>query len=129
MSTAPPNGPRSERANTIFRHLYRSQSYEYVEPNYDRNIDGFRDKVNAMFHPDGLNLLLSVRLFDLQREIESYSGSGYATKRATIRTLYAALLANERQEVRTQNQWRVLVDNRFERAVERRQILNDLHIP
>jgi hypothetical protein len=129
MATAPARGPRSERANAIFSHLYGNSAYPYVQPNYDANTDGFRDKADAMFHPDGVNLTLSVALFDLQREVEGYGGSGFAAARTSIQARYTACSPADRTEVRTQSQWRILVETKFPNATERTQIKTDLGIP
>jgi hypothetical protein len=130
MTTASSIGPRSERANAIFRHLYGNPAYAYVQPAYDANTDGFREKANAMFHPDGVNLTLSVELFDLQREVESYTGSGFAAKRTAIQAKYAlCVTAGVQGEVHTQNQWRILVEAKFTDATQRANIKSDLGIP
>lgn len=67
----------------------------------------------AAFHPDGVNLTKSVAGLDLQREVERYSGSGFAAKRTAIHARYAACSTADRSDVHTQNQWRNLVEARF----------------
>ena len=129
MDSQPPNGPRSERANTIFRHLYGNPLYPTVKPSYDADTDGFKQKVDAYFHPDGVNLTLSATLFDLQREVESYTGTGFAAKRTAIQTKYAACTLADKTEVRTQNAWRRLVETKFTNATQRTNIMTELHIP
>jgi len=129
MASPPPIGPRSERANAIFRHLYGSPAYPTVKPSYDGNTAGFKDKVDAMFHPDGVNLTLSITLFDLQREVESYTGTGFAAKRLAIQGKFAACPAPDRTELRTQNQWRILIEAKFTDPAERTAIKGDLTIP
>lgn len=131
MSTAPPRGPRSARANAIFTFLYGNPAYPYVQPAYDANTNGFREKVDAYFHPDGVNLTLSMLLFDLQREVESYTGTGFAAKRTAIQAKYALLPVGgpERWEVHAQNQWRRLVEAKFTNSIERSQIFTDLGVP
>jgi len=128
LETAPPVGPRSQRANTIFRHLYGNATYPYVKPAYDADTDGFRQKVDAYFHPDGVNLLLSLGLFDLERAIETYDGvaANYAAKKADIIRLYTALQPADRDEVHHNNQWQRLVSLRFPDPTQRSEIWTEL---
>jgi hypothetical protein len=129
MASAPAIGPRSEKANAIFRHLYGNPTYPYVKPAYDGNVDGFREKADAYFHPDGVNLSMSVALFDLQREVEDYNGTGFAAKRAAIHTKFAACSPAEKDEVRTQNQWSRMVDAKYTNAAEHTAVRTELAIP
>jgi hypothetical protein len=106
-------GPPSPRANAIFRQLYDNVLYGYARRDYDRNTRGFRDKVDRYVHPEGLNLAPSRALEDLRRELESYTGSGYAAKRAAIATKLAAASADDRRELAGSRDWRDLVERTF----------------
>jgi hypothetical protein len=107
-------GPRSRRANAIFKHLYDSATYGWVKPAYDNNVGGFRNRVDAYLYPDGINLLISARLGALRTEIESFAGpGGYDPKRAVITAQFGLLDAAEKQEVAGNRVWRDLVETKF----------------
>jgi hypothetical protein len=106
-------GPKSPRARAIFRHLYGSSTYPFVKPAYDGNVDGFREKVDNYLYPDGINLTLSAKLTELRTEIESFSGSGYAAKKAAVQTRYNACSAGDKAEIRNNRMWRDLVEEKF----------------
>src|SRR6202034_3083604 len=112
-------GPKSPRANRIFRHLYGSATYPYVQPNYDRNIDHFRERVDNLLHPDGINLTLSRPLADLRAEIESYvsSAAHYPPKKAAVLAKFAACSPDDRREITGNRAWRDLVEEKFRTAV------------
>jgi len=106
-------GPRSPRARAIFHHLYGSSTYPFVKPNYDANVHGFREQVDNLLYPDGINLTLSAHLTELRSEIESYSGSGYAAKKTAVATKYAACAPDDRVEITNNRMWRNLVEEKF----------------
>jgi len=138
LSTAPVptmtgRGPKSERARAIFEHLYNSPLYSsFVRPNYDDNIDHFRERVDNMLVPDGINLALSGRLQALRVEIESYTitvPSSFTTKKTAIMARYTACNADDKIEITGNRAWRDLVENIFTLPTERDTIKDDLHIP
>jgi hypothetical protein len=107
-------GPRSERANAIFKHLYDSATYDWVKPAYDDNVGGFRDRVDAYLYPDGVNLLLSAHLDALRKEIESFAAGGaFDAKRAAITAAFGACDAADKQEITGNRVWRDLVEKKF----------------
>ena len=107
-------GPKSERARTIFLHLYGHPLYsQFTQPNYDANTNHFREQVDNMLVPDGINLTLSRGLHDLRQEVESYSGSGYAAKRAAVQTKITACTPGDLQEVRSNRAWRDMVEQKY----------------
>ncbi|MEZ4401331.1 MAG: hypothetical protein R3B06_14995 [Kofleriaceae bacterium] len=108
-------GPKSERARTIFNHLYGSATYPFVQPAYDQNEQGFRERADNYLYPDGINLTLSPQLAALRAEVESYSGvaADYPAKRAAIIASFAAVPGPDRGEVRGNRDWRDLVETKF----------------
>lgn len=106
-------GPRSARANAIFKHVYDSPTYDWVKPAYDANTSGFRDRVDAYLYPDGINLLLSAHLADLRREIETFNGTGFAAKRTAITAKHGLCDATEQREIAGNRVWRNLVEQKF----------------
>jgi hypothetical protein len=136
-STAPDpkmtgKGPKSPRAREIFEHLYNHPLYSaFTRPNYDANIAGFRERVDNMLVPDGINLALSGKLQALRTEIENYTGlpGAFPPKRAAILARYAACTPNDKLEIRGNRAWRDLVESKFTVAPERVQIKTDLKIP
>ena len=106
-------GPRSPRANHIFRFVYYSATYDWVKPAYDGNVDGFRDRVDAYLWPDMVNPLLAAHLADLRSEIESYTGADYPAKKAAVTTKFAACDAAEKEAVAGNRVWRDLVEKQF----------------
>jgi hypothetical protein len=106
-------GPRSERANAIFKHLYDSATYDWVKPAYDNNDGGFRDRVDAYLYPDGINLLLSAHLADVRKEIETFTGVDFPAKRAAITTAFGVCDATEQREIAGNRVWRNLVEVKF----------------
>jgi hypothetical protein len=108
-------GPKSPRANRIFRHVYGSQTYPFVQPAYDGNVDHFRERVDNLLHPDGINLTLSGPLSDLRAEIESYvsSAAAYPGKKAAVLAKYALCSADDRKEISDNRAWRDLVESKF----------------
>ncbi len=135
LSTAPDptmsgRGPKSPRAREIFEFIYNHPLYSsFTRDNYDRNINHFRERVNNMLVPDGINLVLSTKLQALRSEIESYSGPAtFFTKRVAILTRYAACSPDEKLEVRNNRAWRDLVEQIFTLTAHRVIIKIDLKI-
>jgi hypothetical protein len=125
-------GPKTPRARTIFEFLYNHPLYsEFTRPNYDANVNQFRERVDNMLVPDGINLALSGNLQALRTEVESYTGAAgtFAAKRAAIATRYAACNADDRVEITGNRTWRDLVERKFTVAAEMVQIKTDLAIP
>jgi hypothetical protein len=133
----PAPGPKSPRARAIFQHVYGSTAYPFVKPNYDDNVDGFRDAVDSYLIPDGINLIASIRLDALREHIENWNGTGFATFRADVQGFLGVgpvvtphvLNAEDRQEVVRNRAWRDLVERKVRPAVQQRTIKTDLGIP
>jgi len=108
-------GPKSPRANAIFRHLYGSATYPFVQPAYDGNVDHFRERVDNLLHPDGINLTLSRTLQDLRAELEGYvsSAAAYPAKKAAVTAKYALCTPDDRREISGNRAWRDLVEQKF----------------
>lgn len=105
-------GPKTARANAIFRHLYGSPTYPWMKREYDANRT-FREQVNAFMVPDGINLLVSVRLENLRAAIEGFSGSGFGAHLTAIRTLYGQTDSLDKREVKGNRYWRALVERKY----------------
>ncbi len=123
----PAPGPKSPRARKIFDHLY--ERYEFVKPAYDNNVDGFRDKVDNYVAPDGINLLVSMRLENLRMLIDGWPGTGFAVFRAAVLVQAAALTAEEKWEIHGNRAWRDLVERKVRNPAQRARIKADLGIP
>ncbi|GFO97055.1 hypothetical protein ig2599ANME_1253 [groundwater metagenome] len=121
-------GPRSERSRAIFNHLYGSPTYRDIRRHYDKNIAHFRERVNAFIVPDGINLIVSLRLDSLRAAIEAFTGSGFTAHRAAIQALYALCDATDRQEISGSRYWRALVERKYSSSQEN-LIKGDLNIP
>ena len=84
-----------------------------MKPAYDANTDNFRERVDNYLYPDAINLILSPRLADLRTEIESYTGSGYASKKGAIQTKFTACNATDKRHISGNRSWRDLVESKF----------------
>jgi hypothetical protein len=121
-------GPKSPRARAIFDFLYGSSTYRFVKPAYDGNTSHFREQVDAYIVPDGINLIVSVRLEALRARIQSFGGANFAAHRAQVQALFAACNADDRREISGNQAWRTLVEDKY--AVAQRPLIKtDLSIP
>ena len=75
----PPPGPKTPRSRSIFNHLYGSPTYDFVKTSYDGNVDGFRRAVDQYVVPDGIDLIVSIRLDDLRILVDGWNGRGFPT--------------------------------------------------
>jgi len=132
-----PPGPKSPRAREIFNFLYGNNSYAFVKPAYDTNAGGFRDMVDNLLVPDGIDLIASVRLERLRMLINGYAGADFPGTKSKIRKMAGtelpappggALDAEELREIRGNREWRDLVEKKFP-AGERNDIKRELGIP
>ena len=132
--TMPAPGPKSPRARAIFEHLY--EDYRYVKPAYDENEDGFRDAVDQYVVPDGINLLLSVRLERLRKLIEDYDESDFFAFRVDVQGFMGVgrppadgvLSAKERAQIAGNRAWRDHVEENVPKVAEQKLIKRDLSI-
>jgi hypothetical protein len=106
-------GPRSARANKIFKHLYDSALYTWVKPSYDDNTAGFRDRVDVYVYPDAVNLLLSANLAAVRAVIEAFGGANSPAARTAITNKYGLCDPAERREIAGNRVWRDLVEQKF----------------
>jgi len=113
--TLPPPGPKTPRARAIFEHLYGDNLYQYVKENYDKNTDGFRTAVDNYLVPDGINLIVSLRLEALRRAIEDWNGRRFTTLIDDVEAALAKLDDNDRKEIVNNRAWRDLVERKVER--------------
>jgi Domain of unknown function (DUF4157) len=135
--TMPPPGPKSPRARAIFDLLYGSSTYDFVRPAYDNNTSGFREQVDNYLIPDGINLIVSVRLDRLRDVIETWPGTGFPAFRTSVQGYMGigpappagVLTAPERHEVSSNRSWRDLVERKVVDATQQGQIKSDLGIP
>jgi hypothetical protein len=118
--TVPPPGPKSPRANQIFRLQYDNPIlYPYCKPNYDANTDGFREKADAYLIPDGINLNLSAPIESLRGHFAAGLGGSFPTFRTTVQSFFGVgaappggvLTAADRTYVSGSRAWRDQVDN------------------
>jgi hypothetical protein len=131
----PAKGPKSPRARAIFEHLYAD--YDYVKPAYDQNKKGFRDQVDAYVVPDGINLLVSVRLEQLRRVIAGMTAANFGASRTQVQAFAGigpppadgALTAEESLQVAGNRAWRDLVEAHVPGAANKALIKSDLDIP
>jgi hypothetical protein len=133
-----PPGPKTPRSRSIFNHLYGSPTYDFVKKNYDKNVDGFRRAVDQYVIPDGIDLIVSIRLDDLRILIDGWNGRGYADFRLRVRAFvrpdgsappHGRLSEEEKVQVRGNRAWRNLVERKIEHVAQQRQIKRDLGIP
>jgi hypothetical protein len=132
--TMPAPGPKSPRARAIFEHLYAT--YDYVQPDYDNNTAGFRDEVDQYVIPDGLNLIVSVRLERLRELIAGFTGANFPAFRAKVQAFTGigpappdgALSLEEMAQIKGNRAWRDLVNKHVPGAANRATIKNDLGI-
>jgi hypothetical protein len=134
----PPPGPKSPRARAIFEIVYGSTTYPFVKPAYDNNTGGFRTAVDAYVIPDGINLIVSVRLEALRQIIQpGITTANLAAQRARVRAFMGvgappavgALNQPEKDEIARSRAWRDLIDSRVTGAANRALIKSDLGIP
>lgn len=123
----PAPGPKSPRARKIFEHLF--EVYEFVKPNYDDNVDGFREIVDDYIVPDGINLIVSVRLERLRALIEGWDGTSFPAFAADVLVHAATLTTADTREIHGNRAWRDLVERKVRNAAQRAQIETDLGIP
>lgn len=124
-------GPKSERSRAIFNHLYGSSTYEFVKPDYDGNVSGFRAQVDNYLFPDGINLTLSAKLTDLRTEIEGFTGAPgtFAAKKTAILAKFAACPPADAAQIKNNREWRILVEQKFPVLAQCNQIKDALSIP
>ncbi len=120
-------GPKSPRARAIFEKLYAT--YPYVKPDYDNNVNGFREAVDRYVWPDGINLILSKNLDDLQKVVAEWDGGSFPALRTNVLRLAAGLTAEERQEINRNREWRELVEKKVTDPADRVRLESDLGIP
>jgi hypothetical protein len=133
----PPPGPKSPRARAIFNQVYGSTTYPFVKPAYDNNTGGFRIAVDDYVIPDGINLVVSVRLESLRQLIQGITSANFAARRVTVQGFMGvgapppvgALTADEKNEVQRNRAWRDLVNAEITSAANRALIKADLGIP
>jgi hypothetical protein len=117
--TIPPPGPKSPRANRIFRETYDNPVlYPFCKPNYDANTGHFREQVDAYLVPDGINLILSAQLDNLQARFAAGIGASFAIFRTGVQGFFGVgppppggkLSPAERAFVKQSRAWRDQVD-------------------
>src|SRR5262249_22958854 len=106
-------GPKTPKAREIFRHLYRSTTYQYVEDAYDKNTDHFREQVDNYLVPDGINLIVSVRLEALRDKIEHYGGAGFAAHKGEVQALFDLCDGDDKEQIAGNRAWRDLVERKY----------------
>ncbi|MBZ0237627.1 MAG: hypothetical protein K8M05_35255, partial [Deltaproteobacteria bacterium] len=116
----PAPGPKSARANRIFRLQYDEPIlYPYCKPNYDANTNGFREQVDSYLHPDGVNLNLSAPVEALRAHFVAGVGGSFATFRTGVQAFFGTgapppggvLSADDQSYIAGSRTWRDLVDN------------------
>lgn len=133
-----PPGPKSPRARAIFDGLYGSVTYPFVKPAYDNNTGGFRDEIDNYLVPDGINLIVSLRLEELRRIIAAGVGL-FPSFRNKVKAFMGigpppaapggVLTSDERGAIARSRAWRALVESSVSNAAQRRLIKTDLGIP
>jgi hypothetical protein len=137
--TIPPPGPKSPRANRIFREIYDDTVlYPYCKPNYDANTNHFREQVDSYLVPDGINLILSRQLDRLRSRFDVGVGAGFATFRTQVRAFFGvgppppggALSPDEKDFISRSRAWRDMVDNLAgATSAQKATLKNDMGIP
>jgi hypothetical protein len=86
-----------------------------VKTAYDENDAGFREKVDNLLWPDGVNLVVSKELDDLRKEIVSYipAPGFYPAKRTAVEAKFLACSPSDQLEVQRNRDWRDLVEHKF----------------
>lgn len=133
-----PPGPKTNRARAIFEHLYNNPiTYPWVKQAYDNNVD-FREQVDNYIYPDGINLMVSIRLEKLRALIEAFTGAGFAALRTTVRQYMgldvpapaSGVLDNdEKNYIRNSRAWRDLVERKITVRADQLTLKGDLGIP
>jgi len=137
--TIPPPGPKSPRANRIFREIYDDTVlYPYCKPNYDANTNHFREQVDSYLVPDGINLILSRQLDRLRSRFNAGVGASFAAFRTQVRAFFGvgpppaggALSPDEKDFVVRSRAWRDTVDNLAgATGAQKAALKNDMGIP
>lgn len=118
--TIPAPGPKSARANQIFRLQYDDPIlYSYCKPDYDANTAGFREQVDSYLTPDGINLNLSGPIEALRVHVNGGLGAGFAGFRTVVQSFFGVgapppggvLSADDRNYVAGSRAWRDLIDH------------------
>jgi hypothetical protein len=131
VPTMDARGPKSPRARAIFNHLYNSATYTFVKLNYDIDTAHFRQHVDALITPDGINLVLSQGLRDLRAAVEN-TAPPYPTRKADVTAKFGLLAPADKAQVRGNRAWRDLVESKFTGLMpvsEAREIKTILGIP
>ena len=110
-------GPRNARARRIFNDIYGADSA--IQQAYDAGGD-FREFCDMYSGPDATNLIASPRLQALlvvfrapQITASGTADPNYQTFVSAVRPLAQALDAPDRQEVRRNRQWRIVMENKI----------------
>jgi hypothetical protein len=120
-------GPKTDKARNIFTHLYNSTTYAYVKQNYDSD-SSFREEVNRYIIPDGINLIVSVRIEGLRKEVQSYDGTKFEDHKKLVNGLYSAAKPEDKIEISGNRMWKDLVERIYTVPVEQAAIKNILKI-
>jgi len=132
-----PPGPKSPRARAIFNGLYGSVTYPFVKTAYE-NDAAFRQEVDNYLIPDGINLLVSMRLDDLRAFIDGWGGTSFPAFLNTIKThtgsvgpppARGVLTPVEKDEIRSSRAWRDLVQRKVSDPAQQGQVKAELGIP
>lgn len=115
------------------KRTYRN--YPFVKPAYDDKVDDVRDAVDRYVWPDGINLIVSIRLDRLQQLIFEWNGKDFPAFRTEVLRFTGGaapppavgeLTDEDRQEITNNRAWRDLVDDKVRRRGERVRIKTDL---
>jgi hypothetical protein len=111
----PPFGPKSPRANAVFRQIY--DNYDYTREAYDQNTNGFRQRVDNLVFPDGMNLIVSRGLNDLRDAIRNAAG-GFSVRYGRVSAAFAACSPTDKAEITRNRAWRDTVEASFNNYLE-----------
>lgn len=121
-------GPKSAKARDIFEYLYFSTTYSFVKQQYDSKRD-FREEVNRYIFPDGINLIVSVRIENLRKAVYAYAGTAFDVHKREITGLYGLTKPEDKTEISGNRMWQDLVEKKYTDPVELKEIKTILNIP
>jgi hypothetical protein len=106
-----PPGPKSPRARAIFDTLYKDPG-SWMEKAYNADEEGFRSFADNYLYPDGINLIASVKLDELQKFIREWDGNNFAGFHGQVTRMVYALDTQEMDQLGNNQAWRTLIEDK-----------------
>lgn len=104
-------GPKSQKARAIFENVYYGAAYQHIRKEYDE-VKAFRNTVNSILVPDGINLVVSPHLEELRKVIQQIGSDKpeLGAAKEQVAKLYQKCTPEEIQQISGNRAWRDIVE-------------------